>query len=258
MRPSAVRVLISRRICSRLRMVSATVSSNDRQVATDLTLDLDRLRRPRQIAALHAFGRIVSASSTARPRRTSVNTRWSSACIGLADLLRNRLQALHEREPARNELASSVSASGSCRSKCAVRPFLRCSMYAIGSKKRHDERDECPDRPDEHQDQERGQDREGRHVEHDLAGTNRQRRLLEVPFDPLEDARALGEPTGELHRLLHDRGFGTAVVRRLRRPRARRARTRRDAVRARAGAAPTSTRGRDSQRRAGQCRYYNQ
>ena len=58
------------------------------------------------------FAESSSASSIGRPRRLSVNTRWSSSPHGVGDLLGDGLDALHEREPGAHGAGEQVQRVG--------------------------------------------------------------------------------------------------------------------------------------------------
>ena len=68
-----------------------------------------------------------SASSTGRPRRTSVNTRCSSLRIGSDDLLRDRLEALHEREAGAQRAREQRERVGQLRLEAQLPRALRGS-----------------------------------------------------------------------------------------------------------------------------------
>ena len=92
--------------------------------------------------------------------------------------------------PARNELASSVSVSGSCCSKRSCR--VRCAVVEVGDRARCTSTAapmSADQRSDDHREQEEQQDRERRRVEEQLAGAQRHVGLLEQVFGLARAAR---------------------------------------------------------------------
>ena len=108
-----MRARSSRRTRSRLIIVSLTVSSStarfpptSRWIRIAITVQRRSLLSMRSAAS-------PSASSTGRPSRTSVNTRCSSLRIGSEISCATASSPCINEKPARSELASNVSVSGS-------------------------------------------------------------------------------------------------------------------------------------------------
>ena len=184
------------------------------QVSADLALDLIAM-------TVHARSRLSmrsaaspSASSIERPRRTSVNTRCSSLRIGSADLLRDRLEALHEREPGAQRAREQRERVG----QLALERVLPVALRVFESTRT----DRAPTTtaaisptigPTSTANSRKHEDREGGHVEQQLGRADRQVGLLEHQLGRGRATRALARSaTVKSTRLLHDRRLGLALM----------------------------------------------